>query len=78
MTGAYDLWIIDADGRNNRRLTNWPGHEAPRGWLPDGRILFSRETVQGLVNWYVMRPDGSRLRSIPMLRNVLAPIDWHP
>ena len=34
--GSYDLYVMDADGRNARRLTTDPGSEGEPVWTPDG------------------------------------------
>ncbi|MGH9275671.1 MAG: TolB family protein [Acidimicrobiales bacterium] len=47
-----DIWLIDADGSNQRRVTPEFGHFV--AWSPDGRyLLVSGEAL------YVVRPDGS-------------------
>ncbi|GAC1434321.1 MAG: hypothetical protein NVSMB51_01190 [Solirubrobacteraceae bacterium] len=59
-----DVWVINADGTNERRLTDatlsWDGRPA---WSPSGnRILFQslRDDPTGnLDQLYVMHPDGS-------------------
>src|SRR6185312_4335869 len=37
--GTYDLWIMDADGHNARRLTSDPGTEGEPAWTPDAMRL---------------------------------------
>ncbi len=40
--GNYDLYVMDADGRNIRRLTTERGTDGDPAWTPDGsRIVFS-------------------------------------
>ncbi len=34
------LWLVDADGRNKRRLQLAPGRVGPANWAADGRSLF--------------------------------------
>ena len=35
----YDLYVMDADGRNLTRITNHPAHDHDPSWLPDGQSL---------------------------------------
>ena len=37
--GNYDLFVMDADGRNLRRITDHPEHDHDPAWLPDGESL---------------------------------------
>ena len=48
----HDIWIMDADGSNQRRVTPEFGQFVT--WSPDGRYLF----VSGY-SLYVIRPDGT-------------------
>jgi Tol biopolymer transport system component len=47
-TGHYRIWVMNADGSGQRRLTNDPGFmDLVPAWSPDGRnIVFSRCTEQ--------------------------------
>src|SRR5215469_12736301 len=47
-TGNYRIWVMNADGSGQRRLTNDPGFmDLQPAWSPDGRhIVFSRCTEQ--------------------------------
>jgi Tol biopolymer transport system component len=38
--GSWDLWIVNADGKNPRRLTSFPGTERGTAWSPDGTLLY--------------------------------------
>jgi uncharacterized protein YjdB len=41
----YDLYLMDADGRNLERLTSNPGNEGEPAWTPDGkRIVYTAST----------------------------------
>lgn len=58
-----DLYIIDVDGRNEKRLTNTPEFwEILPQWSPDGgRIFFTGGAPRGK-NIYSMSVDGSGIR----------------
>jgi Tol biopolymer transport system component len=48
----HDVWLVDADGTNERRVTPEFGHFVT--WSPDGKYLL----VSGY-SLYVIRPDGT-------------------
>ncbi|HVE71534.1 MAG TPA: protein kinase [Thermoanaerobaculia bacterium] len=58
--GGLDIWIVNADGTNERRLTNTPGHEVPRDWAGDsilGTAIKEREPESIVTRWNVT--DGT-------------------
>jgi Tol biopolymer transport system component len=57
--GTYDLYLMDADGGNLRRLTTDPGNEGEPAWTPDGTRLVYTVSRQGEPSQlYTLRPDG--------------------
>ncbi len=43
-TPDFDLWLVDADGRNARRLTTDPANDSDPAWTPDGAgVVFSSD-----------------------------------
>src|SRR5215210_1693254 len=64
--GGFELWVINSDGSDPYRLTDWPGGDAAGTWLPTGEIVFAHFTGdKPLPKWYIVQPDGTRLRSLP-------------
>ncbi|MGH7527172.1 MAG: TolB family protein, partial [Gemmatimonadales bacterium] len=63
--GSYDLYVMDADGRNPRRLTTDPGNEGEPAWTPDGaRILYVATPRTGPAQIYSIRADGGDGRAL--------------
>ena len=57
--GSYDLYLMDADGRNLQRLTTDPGREAEPVWTPDGtRLVYTVTRQGGQPELHALRPDG--------------------
>jgi TolB protein len=77
--GDRELFLMNADGSDQRRLTHSRGADGAQAWLPDGRILFAHfRGDEPLPHWYLVRPDGSEVRSVPWLYGAGDPLDWLP
>lgn len=75
--GDYEIYIINADGSGDHRVTHSPGGQSPEVWLPDGRIIFDDWSARrDLPDWYVMNADGTGLASLPQLQGANSPLDW--
>ena len=57
--GNSEIYVMDADGKNQRRLTNHPATDFSPSWSPDGqKIAFSSYRNGGNIQIYVMDSDG--------------------
>jgi WD40-like Beta Propeller Repeat len=60
-----DIWIMNADGSGQRRLT-FNTNDSEPSWSPDGsRIVFRSSRNLAGARIYTMRPDGSDVRAVP-------------
>ena len=60
-----DLFIINADGTGERRLTRTPAAEGYPSWSPDGtQIAYEADDTRGNFDVYVMNADGSNVRRL--------------
>jgi len=66
-----DVWIINADGTGQRRVTSQFGQFF--AWSPDGSAIL----VAGAADMYLIRPDGSGRTPFPV-EGVAHPLfpDW--
>lgn len=63
--GSADIYVMNADGTDQTRLTSDPDYEYSPRWSPDGTaILFERLDSYGS-HLYLMRPDGTGLHRVP-------------
>ena len=61
---SWEIYVMDDDGSNPRRLTNSPEEEWNPSWSPDGKhITFSSEK-DGNSDIYVMDADGGNLQNL--------------
>ncbi len=61
--GDPEIFVVDADGRNIRQLTDQLGHDADARWSPDGAaiVFASRRFPPGI---YAMDADGGDVRML--------------
>ncbi|MCZ6766365.1 MAG: M28 family peptidase [bacterium] len=61
-----EIYIMDADGSNQQRLTRWRGYDGGPFFSPDGsRIIWRHFDESGLLaDIYTMLPDGSGRRRL--------------
>lgn len=57
-TAEGDLWRVNTEGGEARRLTSHPGVESRAAFSPDGRSLAFSGQYEGRTDVYVMSPDG--------------------
>jgi hypothetical protein len=71
--GDVDLYVMNADGSNIRRLTDATGPDTLPVWTPDGRIVF-RSARSGSWAIYLMNADSSGQKQI--IANADPGPDW--
>ncbi|MBI4622168.1 MAG: M20/M25/M40 family metallo-hydrolase [Verrucomicrobia bacterium] len=61
-----EIYVMNADGSNPRRLTNTPGYDGGPFFSPDGqRIIWRRFDESGAIaDIYIMKLDGSDVRRL--------------
>jgi TolB protein len=74
-----ELYVMNADGSGQRRLTRNPARDGGPVWSPDGRrIAFTRQFRNGRAEVYVMNADGSGQRSLTPARSASFWPAWSP
>ena len=82
----FEIYVMDADGRNQQNLTNHPSHDSSPSWSPDGkRIAFvsGRDRFLDIHGFptseiYVMDADGENPQNLTNNRNDDGAPSWSP
>jgi len=70
-----DLYLVNADGTNLRRLTNLGCVSCPT-WSPDGATIALIKWLHGVTGIYVIDPDAGPAECIANLKPIW--LDWSP
>ena len=62
--GNYELYSMDLDGNNQKRLTNNENSDFAPRWSPDGQSLVFNSDLDGSFDIYTMHADGSELAKV--------------
>ena len=72
-----EIYVMDPDGENPRRLTHHPGLDNYADWHPDGSQIAFTSSRTGEFNIFVMDTDGSNVKQITDLELASRP-KWSP
>jgi TolB protein len=75
---VHDLWAINADGSNPRRLTNGTGDNQGATWSPNGRHLAFQSNREGRWQIFGMLADGSAQEPITRAPGDATSPAWSP
>ena len=78
--GAYDsnVWLIGADGKNQRQLTHARGADTRPRWSPDGESIAFLSDRDGKLAIWRIDPDGGEPRKLVDPPTAVRAFEWSP
>jgi len=63
-TGNYEIWLSDAEGKNQRQLTDSPAQEGSPRFSPDGNFIVYDAQINDGSNIYIIPASGGAARQL--------------
>lgn len=64
-SGTYQIWTMDADGANQRMVSDGERHSFYPNWSPDGsKLTFQALAPEGDYDVFVVKADGTELKNL--------------
>ena len=76
--GTHDLWAVNPDGSDPRRLTAGPGDNQGPTWAPNGRLLAFQSNRLGRWQVFAMTLDGAAPVQITQTPGEHTSPSWSP
>ncbi len=76
--GGHDIWAINPDGSDARRLTAGPGSNESASWAPNGRHLVFQSNRLGSFQLFTMLADGSEQQPLTRGGGEFTSPAWSP
>ena len=76
--GSIDIYTINPDGSNMRKLTESGGNSEDPCWSPDGRYLVFSSSRDGKYGLYIMNSNGQNQRKIGFMDGEETAPSWSP
>lgn len=75
-----EIYVMNADGSDPRRLTRWPGYDGGPFFTPDGRRIVWRHFEEGgtVADIYTMATDGTDVRRLTDFQSMSWAPFFHP
>jgi len=69
--GNWDIYTVDANGGDRRRVTSDPQRDDFPQWTSDGRIVFTQNLFACPCTAWIVNSDGSNLQQLPLQGSIL-------
>jgi len=76
--GNGEIYVMNTDGSEQKRLTNSPNSDGSPCWSPDGKKIVFTSKRDGNIEIYVMNADGSEQRNLTNNPAIDAWPSWSP
>lgn len=73
-----DVWLIDADGRNNFQLTRGSKSDSAPHWSPDGKRVAFLSDRDGVTGLYVIDVAGGEAMKLTDEKTAIRTYEWSP